>query len=265
MSPISSTIGMNSAGDTRAEQGAAPARQRLEADDPPGRDGDDRLEVDLDPVGGDRRAQFELDQPANLDFGVHLRLERPPHPPPVGFRRIKRDIRFREQRVGTEPVVGRRGAADACADDHLAAVDDHGAVDFVDDALGEVGGRRLAGRMMVKDDEFVAAPARDEIARADDRAEPACDLDQELVAGAVAEAVVDLLEVVEVEKHHGEAVARGAVAMKGESELSSKQRRLGSSVTGVEARHAVDFRWALRRSVTSWMTRTVPSFFIGGW
>ena len=122
----------------RAEQGAAPARQRLEADDPPRRDGDDRLEIDLDPVGGDRSAQFELDQPANLDLGVHLLLERPPHPAPVRLRRIERDIRFREQGVGTEPVVRRRGAADACADDHLAPVDDHGAVDFVDDALGEV-------------------------------------------------------------------------------------------------------------------------------
>ena len=50
---------------------------------------------------------------------------------------------------------------------------------------------------MVKDDKFVAAPARDQVARADDGAEPACDLDQKLVAGAMAETVVDLLEVVE--------------------------------------------------------------------
>ena len=71
------------------------------------------------------------------------------------------------------------------------------------------------GVVMVKDDEFVAAPARDQVARTDDGAQPACDLDQELVAGPVAETVVDLLEVVEVEKHHGQAVARGAVATEG--------------------------------------------------
>ena len=49
--------------------------------------------------------------------------------------------------------------------------------------------------------------------------EPACDLDQKLVAGSVSETVVDLLEVVEVEKHHGQAVAWGVVATKGKREL----------------------------------------------
>ena len=153
-------------------------------------------------VGGDRGAQLELDQTANLDLGVHLLLERPPGPAPVRFRRIERDIRFGEQGVGAQSIVRRRGAPDACADDDLAPVDDHGAVDLVDDALGEVMGLQLTGVVMVKDDKFVAAPARDQVARPDDGAQPVCDLDQELVAGSVSETIVDLLEVVEVEEHH---------------------------------------------------------------
>ena len=169
MRPISSTIGMNSVGDMLPSTALC---QRASASKPtilPRRDGDDGLEVDIDAVARDRRAQFELDQAADLDLGVHRLFERPPYPPAVRLRRVKRDIGLREQGVGTDPVVGRRSAADAGADDHLAAVDDHRAVDFLDDALGDGGRLRLAGRVTVKDDKFVAAPARHQIARADDR------------------------------------------------------------------------------------------------
>ena len=99
---------------------------------------------------------------------------------------------------------------------------------------------QLAGLVMVKDDEFVAAPARDQVTRADDGAEPACDLDQELVAGPVPETVVDLLEVVEIEEHHGQAVARGVVATKGQSELLLETAAIGQFGDGVEPRHPVD-------------------------
>ena len=95
---------------------------------------------------------------------------------------------------------------------------------------------------MVKDDKFVAAPARDQIARADNGAEPAGDLDQELVAGAVAEAIIDLLEIVEVEKHHGQAVAGSAVATKSECELLLETSAIGQIGDRVEPRHSVDFK-----------------------
>jgi hypothetical protein len=85
---------MNSVGDA-AEHSALPARERLETDNPARPDGDDGLEVDVDAVARDRRAQFELDQAADLDFGVHRWFERPPYPPAVRLRRIKRDIRLR--------------------------------------------------------------------------------------------------------------------------------------------------------------------------
>ena len=77
-------------------------------------------------------------------------------------------------------------------------------------------GLQLAGVMMVKDDKFIAAPARDQVARTDKGAEPGRDLDQKLVAGPMAETVVDLLEVVEVEKHH---VKAGAAALRGGESL----------------------------------------------
>ena len=76
--------------------------------------------------------------------------------------------------------------------------------------------------VVVQDDEFVAAPTRDQIARTDDGAEPGGDLRQELVARAVAEAVVDLLEVVEIEKHDGDAVGRQTVGAQRLRELDPR-------------------------------------------
>ena len=55
--------------------------------------------------------------------------------------------------------------------------------------------------------ELVAAETRDRVARPERQLQAARDLDEEAVALLVAEGVVDLLEAVEVEQHHGELVA----------------------------------------------------------
>ncbi len=49
-------------------------------------------------------------------------------------------------------------------------------------------------------DEFVAAEARDQVARPDNRAKPVCNLLQQLIADRMAERVVDGLEAVEVDQ-----------------------------------------------------------------
>src|SRR5208283_6043469 len=120
-------------------QSVTPARQRLESDNLAGRNGDDRLEVDIDGAGGDRRPQIELDEPTDLDLRIHRLFERPPDPPAISLRRVERNVGLRQQDVRTEAVDRRSSASDAGADDHLASVDDHRAVDFIDDALSEGG------------------------------------------------------------------------------------------------------------------------------
>ena len=59
-----------------------------------------------------------------------------------------------------------------------------------------------------QDGELVAAEARHGIARAHGRLQPAGHPDEQLVAGHVAEAVVDDLEAVEIEEEDGEPVGR---------------------------------------------------------
>src|SRR5579862_4110051 len=81
----------------------------------------------------------------------------------------------------------------------LAPVEHERLADRVEEPSRERLERRLIrdGR---EDRELVAADARDEVAVAKARADPLRELDQHTVAGAVAEAVVDRLEVVEVEE-----------------------------------------------------------------
>ena len=105
--------------------------------------------------------------------------------------------------------------------------------------LASVGGLELAGAVAVEDDELVAAPARDQIARADDAAQSGARSRPKACRRSVAEAVVDLLEVVEIEKHHGQtAVARTTFQSPGEFLFEAAAvREFGDRV---EMRHPVD-------------------------
>ncbi len=139
--------------------GMAPARQRLERNDPPGRDIEDRLEIDVDRVLRDGGAQFEFDQAPDLDARVHRRLERAPAAAAVGLRRVESDVGVGQQRVGGQSVVGSGRGADADADDDLAAVDHDRLADRLDDPHGEFRGGRFVRIVAMQNDELVAAPA----------------------------------------------------------------------------------------------------------
>ena len=79
-------------------------------------------------------------------------------------------------------------------------------------------------------DELVAAHPGHDVALVDGAAQALGDLDQQPVAGLVTEAVVDDLEVVEVEEEHGQAVCgeqRGA-------QLGHEGGAIGEAREGVE-------------------------------
>jgi len=73
---------------------------------------------------------------------------------------------------------------------------------------GDLGHDAAVRHLGQQDRELVAAEPRQEVAPADDRAEAARDLDEQLVAVIVAERVVDLLEAVEVDEQERGGAAR---------------------------------------------------------
>jgi len=88
------------------------------------------------------------------------------------------------------------------------AVQHEGPAQRVEDALGQPACLHLVclGHQY---DEFVAADARDHVAGAHAREQAPARLDQQRVARAVALAVVDVLEVVEVDEQHREPACAG--------------------------------------------------------
>ena len=79
----------------------------------------------------------------------------------------------------------------------------HGRLSASQDALGDLFGldRR---HVVADDDELVAAEPRHRVAGPDRVGDPFGRVPQQLVAGAVAQRVVDQLELIDVEEHHAE-------------------------------------------------------------
>ena len=134
--------------------------------------------------------------------------------------------------------------------------------DVVDESLGETLGV-LAGRHGVaQDGELVAAEPGHQVAVADRGAQPLGGLDQHRVAGLVAAAVVDQLEVVEVaeqQRHRSFAGQRPAQGLAGRGQQGGAVRQPGELVVRrvVHERlgrvplggHVLDHRDEVRRSV----------------
>ena len=82
--------------------------------------------------------------------------------------------------------------------------------------------RGVCARFVENDHELVAAVASDEVAVADDADEPARQFDEHVVAGSMAELVVDRLEAVDVAEDEAECSAAGTGAAS--STLASSSR-----------------------------------------
>ena len=100
--------------------------------------------------------------------------------------------------------------------------------DAVDDGSADPLGAVLVG-VGEQDGELVAAQPRDHVGVADGAAQQAADGDQELVAGVVAEGVVDLLEVVEVEQQQRAARAVAPAPLEVALELGVEAAPVGQA------------------------------------
>ena len=188
-----------------------PARQRLDADHLVAAGVEDRLVEHLEAVVRDGLAQVLLDELALRQVGVHHGVIDAGTVAAFVLRPVQRH-------VGVAHDVGRaagapvdHGNADAGADDDGVAADrvgraqrrDHAACDFMQ--RGVVGGGRGDHR------EFVAAEPCHEVVAAHHARQPQRDIADQLVADRMAERIVDVLEVVEVDVEHRRRRQQGAL------------------------------------------------------
>jgi len=132
------------------------------------------------------------------------------HEVPVAALRlgaIERDIGLAQQLGAVEPEFGRADHADADPDEsgiaeHFEALADRG-----QDALAKRVEIRLGRHSGKQDREFVAAEPRHRVAVPEQLRDARGEGADQLVAGEVAERVVDPLEPVEVEQQHCQGLA----------------------------------------------------------
>ena len=180
-----------------------PADEGLDLADLTGDQVDDRLVVDAELLVGDRPAQLDLDLETPPGLDLHRLPERGVAALAQGLRLVQGDVGRAQQLVG---VVGRGladGDADAGGDDDLVAIELERSTQALEQALGDALRGRQAGDVLDEDGELVAAQPSGGVTGAQDRPDPLGDADQQLIAGPVAEGVVDDLEVVEIDEQDG--------------------------------------------------------------
>ena len=116
-----------------------------------------------------------------------------------------------------------------------------------------------AERRLDQHGELVAAEPGHRVAVAHRRAQPVGDLDQQLVAGRVAEAVVDLLEAVQVEEQHGHVVVVAAARRSASASRSRNSARLASPVSASWYASCTSWSCSSLRSRMSRVLSTRPS------
>src|SRR5205085_1048776 len=137
-------------------------------------------------------------------------------------------------------ILGRQRNADADPDDELVITDIIGRGDALDDVARKCGHcRRIAVVAKLYDREFVAAEPGDGVVLADAFAEPAGDLLQQGVTDRMAQRVVDILEVIEIETKYRELITALGEAER-LFELFAEQRAVGQIGQRVMTRHMKD-------------------------
>ena len=193
----------------------------------------------LELLVGQRLAQVELEDAARFDDLRHLVAEEAEGAAAVGLGAVQRHVGVLQQRVGADAARGH-GDADAGADLDQMIVDLVTLAQAIDDAPGKA--RGVFGRMdvLLEHHELVAAEARHEILRPQHLAQPVGDRAQQLVAAGMAERVVDLLELVEVDEQQRRQLFGALLGRQKTSDLVAEIDPVGQCGEFVIARQMAD-------------------------
>ena len=201
-----------------AQLGVHPARERLEALDGAVVEREDRLVVQRDLALGHGLAKLLRQAPARQNLLADRLVELADEAASVLLRVVERGVRI-AQHIVRGAVLGR---SEHEAHAHLRAdrltADRDRLVERGHDARGDLPHIGRGVHAVEQEHELVAAKPRGKVAvaagdvdQAHHLRQDAAHLDQQRVAGVVAKRVVDLLEAVEIEEHHGVAAARVAL------------------------------------------------------
>ena len=170
----------------------------------------DRLVGDPQLVAVQRPPQVALQLHAPGDQPVHVAVEADVAALALGLGRVHGGVGVAEQVTGVLPAHRHGGDADAGPRVERAPAQAEGLGQRRQDALGGAHRLHLVVDVLEQHGELVAPQPADGVPRSQAAAQALADQDQELVADAVTEAVVDVLEVVEVDEEGGDRRVRAS-------------------------------------------------------
>ena len=210
-------------------------------------------------AGRDRAAQLGLELHPAQQRGVHALLVEAVAAGALVLGAVERDVGVAQDLLGRrllaavhERDAGGRGHGDAAARE-LERLGER-----VEQVARDLAGglRRRAG--LEQHGELVAAQPRGGVAGGEPLGEAARARLQQLVAGRVAERVVDLLEVVEVDEQHREPLVLRVARVERVLQPVDEQRAVGEPGQPVVERAPRELLLERTRSVTSRELRTTP-------
>ena len=203
------------AGVEQAALGVVPAHQRLDADDLAAAQSDHRLVVQFELLALERVAQLALGLEPAHRARPHLGVEDLAAPAAALLGPVHRRVGVADQQLGVGRLAACRpgdGDADAGGDEMVGAAHRVGLREGARHPVGDRQRLVLVGEPVDEDAELVAAEAGDDVAGAQVGAQARRHRPQQVVAGVVADAVVDQLEVIKVEEEDADRRARGDAA-----------------------------------------------------
>ena len=193
-----------------------------------------RLVVQGEVAVGDRVAQIQLEPQPIVPGLVHARVEELVAGLAPGLGVVHGEVGVAEDLLGRRAARGGEGDADAHRDEQLALLEEERPLQLGAEPLGHRGDRARVLHVLEEHGELVAAEPGDGVLRPQADGQPLAESDEELIARAVSEAVVDDLEAVEIEEEHGEQLASALGARQGEGEAIDEERSVGQAGEGVE-------------------------------
>jgi hypothetical protein len=191
-------------------QGMLPAQQRLHARHVVTFDIDDRLIVNVELLLLDGGTQARFDGDALLQLAVHAGAEELKVISAAILRLIHGGVGVAQQLADIRAIAWIQADTDTHRGDERAAIHDHGRAERFVDPTGSFVDVVRALHVLEHDDELVAAHAHDDVLIAHRGANARRDCLQQLVAGLVTARVVDVLEAIQIEKHHRQRGTRAA-------------------------------------------------------
>jgi hypothetical protein len=184
-------------------------------------------------VGGDCATQLVLHAQALGGPAAHDLVEQLEAPAAGVLGLVHRGVRLPDEVLRAVREAGGDGDAAAGRDEVLAGGEPEGAAQLVERAARDEDRFRGIAEVVADHAELVAAEPCDRVARAQRARQPLAQCAQQLVARVMAAAVVDELELVEVEEQDGDRRLAPCAVLDGLGETVDEQRAVGKAREGI--------------------------------